>query len=195
MDSSHPAADHLQTGARRPVPPVLDVDAELDAQSVTPEGERLMQQIAGVELRPAVTHSDERGSICEIFSPAWGFTDEPLCYVYESTIRPGVVKGWVVHYEQDDRLFFSQGSVKIVLYDARRDSPTHGLINELFFEAHNRGLLRVPAGVVHAVQNIGWTDAQFINLPTRPYRHEAPDKARLPLDTEAIPYRFSPTGL
>ncbi|HLX33453.1 MAG TPA: dTDP-4-dehydrorhamnose 3,5-epimerase family protein [Gaiellaceae bacterium] len=161
-----------------------------DTQSVTPEGELVQEPIDGVRVRPATTHLDERGSVCEIYSPAWDFTEEALVWVYQTTIRPAQIKGWVLHLEQDDRLFFSSGDVKVVLYDARPDSPTFGHLNiHTFGEAH-RALVRIPAGVYHALQNVGQADAVFINLPTRPYRHEDPDKYRLPLDTPEIPYRF-----
>ena len=159
-----------------------------DAQTVTRDGRRLDRFIDGVLLRAATTHSDERGTLTEIFDPAWDFTDEPLVYVYESTIHPGQKKGWIVHLEQDDRLFFSRGSAKIVLYDARPGSPTHGLVQEVFLGAVNRGLLRIPKGVFHAVVNVGPDEVRFVNLPTQPYRHDAPDKVRLPADSDAIPY-------
>jgi dTDP-4-dehydrorhamnose 3,5-epimerase len=164
------------------VPPTADV------QTVTREGERLSDFIDGVRLRPAVTQSDERGTVTEIYDPSWGFTDEPLVYVYETTVHPGQKKGWIVHLEQDDRLYFSFGAAKIVLYDARPASPTNGLVQELFLGAANRGLLRIPAGVFHAVVNVGPTELRFVNVPTQPYRHERPDKYRLPTDTSAIPY-------
>ena len=48
----------------------------------------------------------------------------------------------------------------------------------------------IPPGVFHALLNVGEIDALFVNLPTRPYRHDAPDKFRLPLDTDQIPYRL-----
>ena len=164
--------------------------ARRDAQSVTPDGELVQVPIDGVRVRPAITHLDERGSVCEIYDPAWGFTDEPLVYVYQTTIRPGQVKGWVLHLEQDDRLFFSLGDVKVVLFDVRVDSPTYESVNVLCFGESNRALVRIPRGVYHALQNVGRTDAVFVNSPTRAYRHEDPDKYRLPLDTDRIPYRF-----
>ena len=166
---------------RRPVP---------DEATVTAEGERLETLIEGVRVRPATIQMDDRGSITEMYSEAWSFSDEPLVYVYETTIRPGVVKGWVVHFEQDDRLFLGDGALKVVLYDARQASVTHGMVNELFFGAAKRALLLIPAGVLHAVVNIGESEVRFVNLPTRAYRHERPDKARLPFDTDAIPYRL-----
>jgi dTDP-4-dehydrorhamnose 3,5-epimerase len=170
----------------------IDIDAvpQPDEPTVTPEGERLGTLIEGARIRPAKVQLDERGSLTEIYSEAWDFTDEPLVYVYQTTVLPGVVKGWVVHHEQDDRLFFDDGAAKVVLYDARARSPTHGTINELYFGSANRALLRIPAGVFHAVKNIGESELRFVNLPTRPYRHEQPDKSRLPADTDAIPYEL-----
>jgi dTDP-4-dehydrorhamnose 3,5-epimerase len=161
-----------------------------DVQTVTPAGERVDELLDGVRIRPAVTHLDSRGSVCEIYNPAWGFTEEPLVYVYQTTIRPGQVKGWVLHLEQDDRLFFSLGDAKVVLYDARSDSPTFESLNILYFGESNRALLRIPRGVYHAIQNVGRRDLVFVNTPTRPYCHAEPDKYRLPLDTDRIPYRF-----
>ena len=161
-----------------------------EPQTVTPEGERVTRWIDGVKVRPAVTHLDERGEVCEIFNPAWGFHEAPLVYVYQILIRPGRVKGWVIHYEQDDRLFTSSGTVKVVLYDDRATSPTRGMVNEIHLGERRRGLLVIPIGVFHAIQNVGTTDAVLVNLPTRPYNHQRPDKARIPLDTDQIPYRF-----
>jgi dTDP-4-dehydrorhamnose 3,5-epimerase len=159
-------------------------------QTVTEESKPIGDLIEGVIRRDAVTHPDERGTLTEVFNPAWDLSDEPLVYVYQVTIRPGEVKGWVVHAEQDDRLFFSTGDVKVVLFDDRPDSETFEQLNVLYFGESRRGLLRIPRGVYHAVQNVGLHDALFVNCPTAPYRHEAPDKRRLPLDTDRIAYRF-----
>jgi dTDP-4-dehydrorhamnose 3,5-epimerase len=163
---------------------------ERDRQSVTPEGRPVIKLIDGVSVRPATTIEDERGEICEIYSPAWEMSNEPVVYVYQSVLRPGRIKGWVYHERQDDRLFISMGTLKIVLFDMREDSPTSGLINELHHSERNRALLIVPRLVAHAVQNIGTTDALFINVPTRPYNHGSPDKYRIPIDSDKIPYLF-----
>jgi dTDP-4-dehydrorhamnose 3,5-epimerase len=161
-----------------------------DAQTVTPDGRRVGALIDGVVVRMATTLPDERGEVCEVFNPAWGVSEAPLVYAYQVVIRPGKVKGWVVHHEQDDRLFISLGVLKIVLFDGREDSPTYRQIDELILGERNRGLVIIPQGVFHAIQNVGHTDALFFNLPTKPYNHAAPDKYRLPLDTDQIPYRF-----
>jgi len=159
-------------------------------QTVTREGDRVESLIDGVIVRPATTHPDERGTLCEVYNPAWGVSDDPLVYVYQVTIRPGQVKGFVLHRTYSDRLFFSFGTAKVVLHDDREGSPTRGATNELHFGEHNRALLVVPPCVWHAVQNVGTTDAVFVNCPTKPYNHEDPDKWGLPKDSDAIPYRF-----
>jgi dTDP-4-dehydrorhamnose 3,5-epimerase len=164
-----------------------------DPPTVTAEGERLGTRIDGVEIRRAVTHTDERGTLCEILNPSWNIHPLPLVYVYQFTIRPGKVKGWHVHRLHDDRIFISRGEVKVVLYDSRMDSPTHGLVNEIFRTSLDRDLMVIPAGVYHAHQNCGTEDALFISMPTRPYNHADPDVYRLPVNNDVIPYRFENT--
>ena len=166
-------------------------EATPDRQTVTPSGEPVRELIAGVVLRPAVTHVDDRGELCEIYDPRWGVSDAPLVYLYQAMVRPGMTKGWIVHQLQDDRLWVSLGFLKIVLYDARAGSPTHGLVNEIFVSERNRALLVVPRGVFHAVQNVGQVDAYYVNAPTRAYDHAQPDKLRLPVDTDRIPHSLT----
>jgi dTDP-4-dehydrorhamnose 3,5-epimerase len=164
-----------------------------DPPTVSPAGERLGKRIEGVVIRRAVTQTDERGTLCEILNPAWNVHPAPLAYVYQFTIRPGKVKGWHVHRLHDDRIFISRGEVKVVLYDSREDSPTFGLVNEIFRSALDRDLMVIPIGVYHAHQNCGTEDALFISMPTRAYNHEDPDVYRLPVHNDVIPYRFENT--
>lgn len=161
-----------------------------DKQTVTPEGKSVQHLIAGVVIQSSVTHVDDRGTLCEIYSPHRPPHPAPLVYVYQFTIRPGKIKGWHVHHLHDDRIFISQGQVKVVLYDSRIDSQTHGMINEIYRSDLDRTIMVIPAFVFHAHENVGSTDALFISMPTRPYQHDNPDVHRLPLDTDQIPYRF-----
>lgn len=164
--------------------------AAKDRKTVNRDGKPLVSPIHGVLVRPAITHVDERGSVCEMFSTAWRFDERPLVYVYQVSLLPKYVKGWVVHLDQDDRLFFSVGRMRVVLYDARKNSPTFKRLNTVQAGELNRCLLRIPAGVYHAIQNIGPSEAYFFNMPTKPYCHDNPDKFRLPPNNSIIPYRF-----
>lgn len=161
-----------------------------DVQTVTSQGASVAPIIQGVSVRYATTHPDERGSVTEIFDPHWGFVDAPLVYLYEFTIRPGIVKGWVKHELQTDRIFLQCGAVRFVLYDDRPDSATYQMLNQFTLSEQNRGVICFPPGVYHALENVGTTDVVCLNLPTHPYNHEDPDKFRLPLDNELIPFHF-----
>src|SRR3954471_19203358 len=125
-----------------------------DPPTVTADGQRLGTRIEGVEVRRAVTHTDERGTLCEILNPAWNVHPLPLVYVYQFTIRPGKVKGWHVHRLHDDRIFISLGTIKVVLYDTRPESPTYRMVNEIYRSEHHRSLMVIPAHVYHAHQNV-----------------------------------------
>ena len=165
-------------------------DAVGDVQTVTSAGEPVQEPIDGVRVRRARTHIDHRGDLCEVYDERWAFTPDPVPFVYFVTLRPGSVRGWVIHLEQDDRLFFASGAIKVALYDGREESPTVGRVNVFYFGDRDRALLRIPPGVYHAVKNVGHADAVFVNLPSRPYEHDAPDKYRVALDSDAIPYRM-----
>jgi dTDP-4-dehydrorhamnose 3,5-epimerase len=175
----------------RPLGEIDGIDeAKKDGPTVHTDGSRLDQPIEGAVFRRSPTNADHRGALCEVYDARWYADDDPVPFVYVVTVHPGSIRGWVVHRLQDDRLFFSSGVFKVVLYDARAGSPSHGRVNVLHPGTYDRGLLRIPAGVYHAVCNVGPETATFINLPTKPYDHDDPDKYRLPLVNDVIPYRL-----
>jgi len=47
-------------------------------------------------------------------------------FAYVFTLRPGVVKGWGMHLEHEDRYFILHGELEVVMYDDRPASPTAG---------------------------------------------------------------------
>ncbi len=169
---------------------VIEENLRQDVQTVSADGEPVGHLIEGVEIRYGITQIDERGTLCEILDARWDVSDSPIVYVYQFTIRPSMAKGWHVHRLHDDRIFISQGELKVVLYDGRPDSPTHGMINEIHRSELRRSLMVIPRGVFHAHLNMGTTDALLVSMPTRGYDHSSPDVFRLPLDTDAIPYSF-----
>ena len=164
-----------------------------DRQTVTAAGEPLAQLPAGVSFREIPTHVDDRGTVAEMFDLRWGWHPDPLVFVYTFTVRPGKIKGWGLHKLHEDRYFLLQGEMEVVLYDERDDSPTRGLVARIYLSELSRRLMNIPAGVWHADHNIGTRDAVVVNFPTIPYDHANPDKYRLPLENDRIPYRFEPS--
>lgn len=161
-----------------------------DAATVSAEGKVLQPLPHGVEIHPLTTHPDDRGTICELFDPRWSFINSPFTYTYMATLRPGKVKGWALHHDHEDRYVLLFGEMQVMLFDAREDSPTKGLVASVVMSHYHRSMLNIPAGIWHADWNIGTTDAIFVNFPTKAYEHKNPDKYRLPIDTDQIPFKF-----
>lgn len=166
-----------------------------DQKTVTPTGESLAKLPDGVSFHDVTTQVDERGAVCEIFDLRWGWRNEPLVFSYVFTVRPGMIKGWGLHKNHEDRYFILFGELEVVLYDERPESPTYGLVSKIFLSEYRRRLMNIPAGIWHADRNIGSKDAVVVNFPTIPYDHDNPDKYRLPLENDRIPYKFeNPRG-
>lgn len=162
----------------------------LDQQTVDTYGEIVTPMPYGVTFRDSITQIDERGMVVEAFDPRWQWHPDPFVFCYIFTIRPGYVKGWGLHKLHQDRYFILYGEMQVVLYDARPDSPTHGLVASVVLSEYRRRLMNIPEGVWHASRNLGEKDVTVVNFPTRPYDHANPDKYRLPIDTDQIPFKF-----
>jgi dTDP-4-dehydrorhamnose 3,5-epimerase len=168
---------------------VVGLDQAIQAGPVEAAAFTVVQSAIGdVHLQHPVVHADERGSLCEILDERWDWNDDALPFTYRVTVRRGQLRGWVVHRNQDDRLFFAAGTAKVALWDGRAASPSFETLEVHVLGAGVPALLRIPAGVYHTVRNVGDDDIVFLNLPSRPYDHEDPDKFRLPRDNSLIPY-------
>lgn len=149
----------------------------------------------GLKFHPVKTHCDDRGNVCEMYDIRWNFHPDPVVFSYFYTIRPGVIKGWGLHKEHDDRYFLIQGEMEVIFYDVRPESPTYKQVSKVVLSEFDRKVMNIPKNVWHANRNIGTKDAIIVNFPTICYDHSNPDKYRLPLDTDQIPYKFhNPVG-
>lgn len=77
-----------------------------DVQSINADGSEILALPAGVSMYHATPHVDERGSVCEMFNPDWGWNQQPMTYAYYFTVRPEKIKGWGVHELHEDRYFY-----------------------------------------------------------------------------------------
>ncbi|GAH56703.1 unnamed protein product, partial [marine sediment metagenome] len=113
---------------------------------------------------------------------------EKFGQVYMTTAYPGVVKAWHYHKLQTDNMAVIRGMMKIVIYDARKDSPTHSEVNEFFLGEHNFKLIQIPKMVYHGFKCIGQEEAIVINIPTKTYNYKNPDEYRVDPYENNIPY-------
>lgn len=146
-------------------------------------------RIHGAMVTPLVKHGDPRGDLCELMTLRGGDID-PIVHVYQVYAEPGSIRAWVYHKRQWDRLAFTQGHFRVVLYDIRENSPTFGNLEVLDIGIDAPTRLHIPPFVVHGVKNCGDQGASFVNMPTAIYDPADPDKARLPMDHPGVPFSF-----
>jgi dTDP-4-dehydrorhamnose 3,5-epimerase len=148
------------------------------------EGALRLDPIDGVRyrlLRP-VSHRD--GHLTEAFRTDWGMTEAPIVQVNVTVTLPGRIRAWGIHRFTVDRLFAATGSLCIVCYDGRRDSPSFGCTNEFMLRERNQGLVVIPPGVYHGWKNLGGDEATIISMPSRLYDHDGPDRWELMWDCD-----------
>jgi len=143
--------------------------------------------IKGVKTKLTKHIPDERGRLMEILR-----SDDDLFskfgQVYMTSNYPQVVKAWHMHKHQIDNVCCVKGMIKLVLFDARRNSPTRGEINEFFIGEYNPMIIQIPKEIYHGWKCVSETESLVINIPTEKYNYETPDEYRLPYNTRKIPY-------
>lgn len=145
--------------------------------------------IEGVMVKNLKIITDQRGWLMEIMR-----NDDPqfkqFGQVYLTTAKPGVVKAWHYHKIQTDNFTCVFGIMQVALYDARKDSPTFGKVQEFIIDSKKPILLTVPPGVYHGFKAVSETPAYFLSVPTEAYNYETPDEYRLAPDTDEIPFKW-----
>ena len=89
--------------------------------------------IDGVEIISLKQIVDERGKVMHMLKS----TDphfEKFGEIYFSCSWPGSIKAWHMHKTMTLNNAVISGRAKLVLYDSRLDSPTKGVVQEIFLE-------------------------------------------------------------
>ena len=146
--------------------------------------------IDGVKVKKLKVIPDERGRVMELLR-ADDEVFQKFGQVYITTAYPGVVKAWHSHTRQTDYFACVQGMMKLVLYDAREDSPTKGEVNEFLVGVHNPELVVIPPGVLHGFKCISEVEAIVVNCPTEVYNPDAPDEISADAHSKDIPYDWT----
>jgi len=162
-------------------------DPQLVNADWQPQGSILIE---GVVLKAMSNVLSDNGCLTEIYRQDWRLDGKPVAQVFQKLLCAGDVSAWHAHRVTTDRLFIALGRAKVVLYDARLDSPSFGVVAEYRLGTERPALIVVPPGVWHGIRVIGDQPALLINLVDRAYDYEDPDHWRLPADSPDIPYRI-----
>ncbi len=144
--------------------------------------------IDGVIIKSLKRFPDERGIVMHIMKSSdeefKGFGE-----VYCSGVYPGVVKGWHFHEEVTLNYVVLHGMIKFVLYDERHNSPTNGIIQEIFMGDCNYVRVTVPPGIWSGFKCIGTETALVCNVIDKP--HDDSEAKRCDPYENHIPYDWT----
>jgi dTDP-4-dehydrorhamnose 3,5-epimerase len=151
-------------------------------------------EIKGVVVRDLRKYVDARGWLTELFRHDELEPEFFPVMSYTSSTNPGVTRGPHEHVDQADLFcFIGPSNFKLRLWDNRRDSETHNWVTTLIVGEDDPKSVLIPAGVVHAYQNVGQVDGIVFNCPNRLYmganKQEAIDEIRHEDDPDTI-YRM-----
>jgi dTDP-4-dehydrorhamnose 3,5-epimerase len=149
-----------------------------------------MPAIHDVVIKKLVTHSDDRGYFREVVRE----DDQLLTHFGQSSITktyPGVIKAFHWHHHQDDVWYVVDGMARVVLYDRRPDSPSHGVTQVVYAGEDNPVVIRIPIGVAHGYQVLGNKPVVLFYHVTQAYDPRQPDEQRIPFDDPQIGFDWS----
>jgi len=143
--------------------------------------------IDGMKVVPLRRIPDERGTILHMLR-----VDDPhfvqFGEIYFASVYPGVVKGWHKHRDMTLNYACVFGRIKLVIYDDRADSSTHGVLSEIFLGPDNHSLVVIPPGLWTGFKGMSAPFALLANCCTHP--HDPTRTTRLdPFDND-IPYEW-----
>lgn len=102
----------------------------------------------------------------------------------------GTIKAFHWHKKQDDLWFLATGKSRVVLYDMRKNSPTHGMTQVIFGGENDYKLIVIPSGVAHGYQVLSKKAALLFYHVTEPYDKKNPDEERIPYDDPMIGFNW-----
>ena len=144
-----------------------------------------IEDVRFLELRELV---DDGGSFLELArldeaGRFLGLEDFQVRQLNFSTLMPGAIKAWHVHFNQEDLWFIPPVSRLLVgLKDLRENSPSSGNELRLTMGPGKSRLLYIPRGVAHGCANLSQEPQSMIYLVNQHFSLEDADERRLPWD-------------
>ena len=145
-------------------------------------------EIEGVIVQPLMQIVDNRGSVLHMMR-----RDSKLFKqfgeVYFSEIHSGKVKAWKRHKQQTQNLTVPVNNIRLVIYDNRPSSSTHGKIEEYELgRPDHYCLVHIPPMLWYGFQALGGETALIVNCADQP--HDPNDTESLSSDSNEIPYQW-----
>ena len=144
--------------------------------------------IDGVKVVPLRRIPDERGSVFHMLKRTDPHFTE-FGEIYFSCAYPGVIKAWHIHKQMTLNNAVITGMAKLVLFDIRKSSPTHGELMELFIGEQNYCLVQIPPGIANGYKAFGDKPVILANCASMP--HDKNEIVYIDPFENDIPYDWS----
>lgn len=145
------------------------------------------QAIEGVIVQPQKRIVDSRGKIMHMLKATdpmfQGFGE-----IYFSSANPGIIKAWHVHSSMYVNNCAVIGTLKLVCYDIRENSPTKGNLMEVYLGPDNHCTVQIPPGVANGYTPVGNEMAMIANCATLP--HDPNEISYINPFSDKIPYSW-----
>jgi dTDP-4-dehydrorhamnose 3,5-epimerase len=149
--------------------------------------------IEGVVLHPLRQFVDERGRTMQMLR-----NDDPhfraFGEIYFSGVQHGRVKGWYRHREKTLNYAVPVGMVRVVIFDDRAASATHGQLAEFLLgeQPDQYALLTIPPQVWYGMQGLAPGTSIVANCADMP--NDPGESDRKPPDSPDVPYAWPAVG-
>ena len=127
------------------------------------------------EVRPLDQKKDKRGRVFEVLRREH-VLEGGFGQVYVFTGSPGSVKGNHYHTRKTEWFCVISGEGELILCDCESQ-----LRDYITLSGDCPTVVTIPAGVAHAIRNLGDTEMIVLAYITEPYRPEDPDTYPFPL--------------
>jgi dTDP-4-dehydrorhamnose 3,5-epimerase len=145
-------------------------------------------RIDGVKIIPLRQIVDERGKIMHMMKS----TDphfQSFGEIYFSCAWPGTVKAWHIHTKMTINNAVISGRAKLVIYDQRDNSPSRGVLEEIYLGEDNYVLAQIPPGVANGYKAYGDKMVILANCASEP--HDPAEMLRIHPQDNDIPYDWA----
>lgn len=165
-----------------------DIDEKIRSKVYTQDysPKALIDGVKVIQLKHAVGEEgdfsellrlNEKGEVDEI--P--GFS---VHQINRSTQFPNSIKAWHMHFKQDELWYVPEESHLLAgLWDLRKASKSHGMMNRIVLGGSTHRLLYIPKGVAHGSANFSKNLGVIIYFMNGQFNKDNPDEQRLPWDS------------
>lgn len=149
--------------------------------------------IDGVALHPLRQFVDDRGRTMHMLR-----NDDPhfraFGEIYFSGVQHGKIKGWYRHREKTLNYAVPVGTVRVVIYDDRAGSKTHGRVDECLLGegVDDYALLTIPPFLWYGIQGVAPGISLIANCSDLP--NDPAESDRKESDSPDVPFTWPAIG-